>query len=118
MQGLHSEGRVSPSVFNGPASLHLSPGDVIVMSGGAAGITAPPGPQSLAPFRPPFGSSGEDLGFPSINPVQPRSKPAPAETFTADHRAMEIAQTMADLHAAGIEATYIPVMSPTPRRSD
>jgi NAD(P)-dependent dehydrogenase (short-subunit alcohol dehydrogenase family) len=100
-----SEGRVSPSVFKGPASLNLSPGDVIVMSGGAAGITAHLA-RSLAPFRPRLVFLGRTLLSPGINPVQSRSKPAPAETFTADHRAVEIAQTLADLHAAGIEATY------------
>ncbi len=100
-----SEGRVAPSVFNGPASLHLSPGDVIVMSGGAAGITAHLA-RSLAPFRPRLVFLGRTPLNPGINPVQPRSKPAPAETFTADHRAVEMAQTLADLHAAGIEATY------------
>ena len=100
-----SEGRVAPSVFNGPASLNLSPGDVIVMSGGAAGITAHLA-RSLAPFRPRLVFLGRTPLNPGINPVQPGSKPAPAETFTADHRAVEIAQTLADLHAAGIEATY------------
>ena len=54
-----SEGRVAPSVFNGPASLHLSPGDVIVMSGGARGHHRPPGPQPGALQAPP-GLSGED----------------------------------------------------------
>ena len=100
-----SEGRVAPSVFNGPASLNLSPGDVIVMSGGAAGITAHLA-RSLAPFRPRLVFLGRTPLNPGINPVQPGSKPAPAETFTADHRAVEMAQTLADLHAAGIEATY------------
>ena len=100
-----SEGRVAPSVFNGPASLNLSPGDVIVMSGGAAGITAHLA-RSLAPFRPRLVFLGRTPLSPGINPVQSGSKPAPAETFTADHRAVEIAQTLADLHAAGIEATY------------
>ena len=100
-----SEGRVAPSVFNGPASLHLSPGDVIVMSGGAAGITAHLA-RSLAPFRPRLVFLGRTPLNPGINPGQPGSKPAPAETFTADNRAVEMAQTLADLHAAGIEATY------------
>jgi NAD(P)-dependent dehydrogenase (short-subunit alcohol dehydrogenase family) len=100
-----SEGRVAPSVFNGPASLNLSPGDVIVMSGGAAGITAHLA-RSLAPFRPRLVFLGRTPLSPGINTVQSRSKPAPVETFTADHRAVEIAQTLADLQAAGIEATY------------
>jgi len=100
-----SEGRVAPSVFNGPASLHLSPGDVIVMSGGAAGITAHLA-RSLAPFRPRLVFLGRTPLSPGINPVQSLSKPAPAESFTGDHRAVEMAQTLADLHAAGIEATY------------
>ena len=100
-----SEGRVAPSVFNGPASLHLSPGDVVVMSGGAAGITAHLA-RSLVPFRPRLVFLGRTPLNPGSNPVKPRSKPAPAETFTADNRAVEMAQTLADLQAAGIEATY------------
>ena len=100
-----SEGRVAPSVFNGPASLHLSPGDVIVMSGGAAGITAHLA-RSLAPFRPRLVFLGRTPLNPGINPVKPGAAPALSETFTADHRAVEMAQTLADLQAAGIEATY------------
>jgi len=100
-----SEGRVAPSVFNGPASLHLSSGDVVVMSGGAAGITAHLA-RSLAPFMPCLVFLGRTPLDPGINPVKPRSRHAPAETFTADNRAVEMAQTLADLHAAGIEATY------------
>ncbi len=100
-----SEGRVAPSVFNGPASLHLSPGDVIVMSGGAAGITAHLA-RSLAPFRPRLVFLGRTPLNPGINPSQPGSQSAPAQGFTAGHRAAEMAQTLADLHAAGIEATY------------
>ena len=75
------------------------------MSGGAAGITAHLA-RSLAPFRPRLVFLGRTPLNPGINPVKPRSKPAPAETFTADHRAVEMAQTLADLQAAGIEATY------------
>ena len=100
-----SEGQVAPSVFNGPASLHLSPGDVIVMSGGAAGITAHLA-RSLAPFRPRLVFLGRTPLNPGINPGQSAAAPARSETFTADHRAVEMAQTLADLHAAGIEATY------------
>ncbi len=97
-----AEGRIAPSVFNGPASLHLSPGDVVVMSGGAAGITAYLA-RSLAPFRPRL----VFLGRTPLNPgIKPGAAPAPSETFTADHRAAEMAQTLADLHAAGIEAAY------------
>ena len=68
-----SEGRVAPSVFNGPASLHLSPGDVIVMSGGAAGITAHLA-RSLAPFRPRLVFLGRTPLNPGINPVQPSAQ--------------------------------------------
>ncbi len=100
-----SEGRVAPSVFNDPPSLHLSPGDVVVMSGGAAGITAHLA-RSLAPFRPRLVFLGRTPLNPGSNLVKPRSEPAPTETFTADHRAAEMAQTLADLNAAGVEATY------------
>ena len=100
-----SEGRRAPSVTKGQASLNLSPGDVIVMSRGAAGITAHLA-RSLAPFRPRLVFLGRTPLNPGINPVQPGSGPAPAERFTADNRAVEMAQTLAGLQAAGIEATY------------
>jgi malonyl CoA-acyl carrier protein transacylase len=87
-----SEGRVAPSVFNGPASLNLRPGDVIVMSGGAAGITAHLA-RSLSPFR-------LRLVFLGRTPLNPGINPGTSP------RAVEMAQTLADLHAAGIEAAY------------
>ena len=100
-----SEGRVSPSVFQRSGSLNLSPGDVIVMSGGAAGITAHLA-RSLAPFKPRLVFLGRTLLNPGISPGKPACMSAPAETLPSDHRTVEIAQTLADLHAAGIEATY------------
>ncbi len=99
-----SEGRLAPSVFAGPASVHLNPGDVIVMSGGAAGITAHLA-RGLAPFRPRLVFLGRTPLNPG-NPVKPSAKNAPIETFAAGNRAVEMAQTLADLQAAGIEATY------------
>src|SRR5208283_3110832 len=46
-----SEGHVAPSAFGDSSSLNLSPGDVVVMSGGATGISAHLA-RSLVPFMP------------------------------------------------------------------
>ncbi len=46
-----SEGHLAPSVFGDSSSLNLSPGDVVVMSGGATGISAHLA-RSLVPFMP------------------------------------------------------------------
>ena len=62
------------------------------MSGGAAGITAHLA-RSLAPFRPRLVFLGRTPLNPGINPG-------------TSPRAVEMAQTLADLHAAGIEAAY------------
>jgi NAD(P)-dependent dehydrogenase (short-subunit alcohol dehydrogenase family) len=86
-QVLSSEGQLAPSVFAGPSGMKLSPGDVIVMSGGATGISAYLA-RSLAPFKP-------RLVF--LGRTSPDSE---------DDRASEIVRTLADLHSSGIEATY------------
>jgi len=81
------EGQAIPSVFGDSSGLQLGPGDVVVMSGGATGISARLA-ASLVPFRPRLvflGRTALDSG---------------------NGRAAEIAQTLADLHALGIEATY------------
>jgi NAD(P)-dependent dehydrogenase (short-subunit alcohol dehydrogenase family) len=84
---LTSEGQSAPSVFIDSSGTKLSPGDVVVMSGGATGISAHLA-RSLAPFLPRLvflGRTSPDSG---------------------DDRAAEIARTLADLHSSGIEATY------------
>ncbi|MGB8960275.1 MAG: SDR family NAD(P)-dependent oxidoreductase, partial [Candidatus Aminicenantales bacterium] len=83
-----SEGHVAPSVFGQVSSMDLSPGDVLVMSGGATGISAALA-RSLVPFRPRL----VFLGRTCLDP-------------TPDPRASEIARTLADLRSAGIEASY------------
>ncbi len=82
-----SEGSLAPSVFGESSSLTLSPGDVVVMSGGATGISA-----RLARCLVPFSPRLVFLGRTSAS--------------CADHRASEIVSTLADLHSLGIEATY------------
>ncbi len=82
-----SEGHAAPSVFGESPGLKLSSGDVIVMSGGATGISAHLA-ASLVPFMPRLvflGRTSPDSGI---------------------DRAAEISRTLAVLHAAGIEATY------------
>jgi NAD(P)-dependent dehydrogenase (short-subunit alcohol dehydrogenase family) len=85
-----SQAHVAPAVFDVPPHLELNPGDVVVMSGGASGISAHLA-RSLAPFAP-------RLVFLGRTRLEPHPEPS---------RADEIAQTLADLHAAGIEATYL-----------
>ena len=81
------EGRLAPAVFGDSPSLALNPGDVVVMSGGATGISAHLA-RSLAPFRPRLvflGRTALDSGI---------------------DRAAEIAGILAELRSAGIEASY------------
>jgi malonyl CoA-acyl carrier protein transacylase len=85
-----SQARLAPAVFEESARLALNPGDVVVMSGGASGISAHLA-RSLAPFAP-------RLVFLGRTRLEPHSETS---------RAGEIAQTLADLHAAGIEAIYL-----------
>jgi len=84
---LTSEGQAAPSVFGDSSGLQLDPGDVVVMSGGATGISAHLA-ASLVPFMPRL----VFLGRTSLD--------------SGNGRAAEIAQTLADLRAAGVEATY------------
>jgi malonyl CoA-acyl carrier protein transacylase len=82
-----SEARLAPSVLKDSSSLNLNPGDVVVMSGGATGISAHLA-RSLVPFMPRLvflGRTSLDAGI---------------------GKASEIARTLADLHSLGIEATY------------
>ncbi len=96
---------MAPSVFGDSSSLNLSPGDVVVMSGGATGISAHLA-RSLVPFTPRLVFLGRTTLDPGTDPAKPRPEHSSSEAFTSDHRASEIARTLADLHASGIEATY------------
>jgi malonyl CoA-acyl carrier protein transacylase len=82
-----SEGQTAPSPFLDSTGLKLNPGDVVVMSGGATGISAHLA-HSLVPFKPRL----VFLGRTSLD--------------AGSDRATEIARTLADLHSSGIEATY------------
>ncbi|MBI5103066.1 MAG: SDR family NAD(P)-dependent oxidoreductase [Nitrospirae bacterium] len=84
---LTSEGQLAPSVFGASPGLALSAGDVIVMSGGATGISAHLA-RCLAPFNPRL----VFLGRTSLD--------------SCNARTSEIAHTLTDLTSAGIEATY------------
>ncbi|HEX7504036.1 MAG TPA: SDR family NAD(P)-dependent oxidoreductase [Syntrophales bacterium] len=100
-----SEWRMAPSVFRDHSSPNLSPGDVVVMSGGAVGIGAHLA-RSLAPFKPRLVFLGRTPIDPRINPVKPHPEHSPSESLTHKHRALEIARTLTELHSSGIEATY------------
>jgi malonyl CoA-acyl carrier protein transacylase len=100
-----SEGRLAPSVFGDSSSLNLSPGDVVIMSGGATGISAHLA-RCLVPFTPRLVFLGRTPLDPGINPAKPCPEHSSSEASTFDQRASEIARTLADLHSSGIEATY------------
>ncbi len=100
-----SEGRLAPSVFGDSSSLNLSPGDVVVMSGGATGISAHLA-RCLLPFGPRLVFLGRTPLDPGIQPAKPYPEHSSSGAFPFDHRAAEIVRTLADLHASGIEATY------------
>jgi malonyl CoA-acyl carrier protein transacylase len=102
---LTSAGHLAPSVFGNSPSLNLSPGDVVVMSGGATGISAHLA-RCLVPFTPRLVFLGRTPLVPGIHPAKPRPEHSPSEAFPFDPRASEIARTLADLHSSGIEATY------------
>ncbi len=82
-----SEGQLAPSVLRDSASMNLSPGDVVIMSGGATGISAHLA-RSLSPFMPRL----VFLGRTSLD--------------SGSDRALEAACTLADFQSRGIEATY------------
>jgi malonyl CoA-acyl carrier protein transacylase len=98
-----SEGHPAPSVFRGSSSLNLCPGDVVVISGGAAGIGSHLA-RCLAPFMPRLILLGRTILAPGIDPAKPLAEHSGAVTMDAG--ALEIARTLADLHASGIEAAY------------
>jgi len=100
-----SEAHVAPSVFEDASSMLLSPGDVVVMSGGATGISAHLA-RSLVPFMPRLVFLGRTSLDSNVEAAKPRPGHLPSEAFAADPRASEIARTLADLHSSGIEATY------------
>ncbi|MGA2025748.1 MAG: SDR family NAD(P)-dependent oxidoreductase [Syntrophobacteraceae bacterium] len=100
-----SEGRVAPSVFRDPLTLELSPGDVVVMSGGATGISAHLA-RSLAPFKPRLVFLGRTSLDPGMNTVNPPPAHQLSESLPLENRALEITRTLEDLHSSGIEAYY------------
>ena len=100
-----SEGQLAPSPFEDSSTLNLTPGDVVVMSGGATGISAHLA-LSLVPFMPRLVFLGRTSLDPGIDSANPRPEHLPSEAIASDHRAVEIARTLAELRSSGIEATY------------
>jgi len=100
-----SQGHLSPSVFRDLPGLNLSPGDVVVMSGGATGIGAHLA-RSLVPFSPRLVFLGRTSLDSGVDPATPRPGPSSSESSPDASRAGEVARTLADLRNAGIEATY------------
>jgi malonyl CoA-acyl carrier protein transacylase len=97
------------AIFGGAArpSLKLDPGDVVVMSGGATGISAHLA-RGLVPFAPRLVFLGRTQVDSSTQTLEPHSEPSSSASAPDKSRTREIAQTLADLHASGIEATYLP----------
>ena len=100
-----SEGHIAPSIFRNISSLNLNPGDIVVMSGGASGISAHLA-RGLVPFMPRIVFLGRTPIDTANNSAKTASGRLLSEVNTFGHRALEIAQTLADLHSSGIEATY------------
>jgi len=100
---LTSAGHSAPVLLAETAALKLNPGDVIVMSGGATGISALLA-RSLAPFSPRLVFLGRTLLNPGSDPA--KLSPVPEQTSAVSQREGEIAQTLADLRSSGIEASY------------
>jgi NAD(P)-dependent dehydrogenase (short-subunit alcohol dehydrogenase family)/acyl carrier protein len=78
-----SEGHLAPSVFGDSSSLNLSPGDVVVMSGGATGISAHLA-RCLVPFTPRLVFLGRTPLDPGIHPAKPRLEHSSSEAFTKE----------------------------------
>jgi NAD(P)-dependent dehydrogenase (short-subunit alcohol dehydrogenase family) len=102
---LTSEGYLASSVFKDPPSLNLSPGDVVVMSGGATGISAHLA-RSLAPFSLRLVFLGRTSLDSRVEPAKPHATASSSQSGPVESRVREIARTLAELRASGIEATY------------
>ena len=83
-----SEGHLAPSVFGDSSSLNLSPGDVVVMSGGATGISAHLA-RCLVPFTPRLVFLGRTPLDPGIHPAKPRPEHSSSEAFTPLEKAAD-----------------------------
>ena len=102
---LTSAGHSAPVLLADASALKLNPGDVLVMSGGATGISALLA-RSLAPFSPRLVFLGRTHLDPGSDPAKSPTVPVHPETSAACRREGEIAQTLADLRSSGIEASY------------
>jgi NAD(P)-dependent dehydrogenase (short-subunit alcohol dehydrogenase family)/acyl carrier protein/3-hydroxymyristoyl/3-hydroxydecanoyl-(acyl carrier protein) dehydratase len=98
-------GHVPPSRFRDESSLKLSPGDVVVMSGGATGISAHLA-RSLSPFKPCLVFLGRTRLDPVMNTANPHPTHPPSGSFAPEDRVLEIKRTLADMKASGIQASY------------
>jgi malonyl CoA-acyl carrier protein transacylase len=95
----------SPDLNSGlNLGLNLNPGDVVVMSGGATGISAHLA-RCLAPFAPHLVFLGRTIVNSGFTPAASNPEPA-SKAFIVETRASEIARTLAELHTSGIKATY------------
>ena len=101
-----SQGHLAPAVFGDSPTLKLNPGDVVVISGGATGIGAHLA-RGLAPFAPRLVFLGRTRLDPSAHPPEPHREPSSSASAPDKSRAREIARTLEDLHASGIEAMYL-----------
>jgi len=102
-----SQGHIAPVLLRDLPNPGLSHRDVVVISGGATGISAHLA-RCLVPFAPRLVLLGRTAVPQDTNPVpaNPLPEHSPSEIFTFGRRESEIAQTLTDLHSLGIEATY------------
>jgi len=101
-----SQGHLAPAVFGDLPTRELNPGDVVVISGGATGIGAHLA-RGLVPFAPRLVFLGRTRLDPSAHLPEPRREPSSSASAPGKSRACEIARTLEDMHASGIEAMYL-----------
>jgi len=120
------EGRVVPTVFSDDGSFELGAGDVVVLSGGASGITSHLA-RSLAPFGCKIVFLGRtridpDIDFKALQAAEPSSEEALARAVEAVRpgisgkelereiskvsKAVEIVRNVDEMRALGIDTTY------------
>jgi len=118
---------VEPAPFQAEPSLHLNPGDVVVISGGARGVT-PYLARALAPFSPRVALLGRTRLDPEVDYdallraggdeaalrrfLKKQQPDLTGSALTAGiarlRPGLEVAQTLKDLARLGVEARYLP----------
>jgi NAD(P)-dependent dehydrogenase (short-subunit alcohol dehydrogenase family)/acyl carrier protein len=126
-QALTQKAAVEPAPFQTEPTLHLDSGDVVVISGGARGVT-PYLARALAPFAPRVALLGRTRLDPEVEYdalLQKGGDEAALRRFLKKHQpdldgsaleaamarlrgGLEVSQTLKDLSLLGVEARYFP----------